>query len=153
MLKSINLYIFLFVSFVSNGQEAISFLGGSYSNANSKIDFTIGETVTKTSNSGFYTLTQGFHQSNWSLISVEEKVPDFEAIVFPNPTSDFLNISTKKFQNINYRIFDVKSNLIATGLLLSYETQIQVNHFLSGTYFLILYSNSKKLKVFQLYKL
>jgi len=153
MLKSNVLIIFLFLSFVSNGQESISFLGGSYSNTNSKIDFTIGETVIKTYNSGFYNLSQGFHQSNWSLISVEENVPNFEATVFPNPTSDFLNISTKKFQNVNYRIFDVKSNLIATGLLLSYETQIQVNHFLSGTYFLTLYSNSKKLKVFQLYKL
>ena len=66
-----------------NAQEVVSTQGDSYSNASSSIDFTIGEVIIDTGTDGTNDLTQGFHQSNWSLVGVVDHDLSYEAIVFP----------------------------------------------------------------------
>ena len=84
----------LFATITVSAQEVVSTQGDSYSNASGSIDFTIGEVVINTGTDGTNDLTQGFHQTNWNFLGVEDFAPSYEAIIYPNPTSDVLNIIT-----------------------------------------------------------
>jgi len=50
--------------------SVISSTGGSASASNVKMDYTIGETVIETFSAGGHTLTQGFHQTNLTLVAI-----------------------------------------------------------------------------------
>ena len=79
----------LFATISVTAQEVVSTQGDSYSNASGNIDFTIGEVVINTGTDGSNDLTQGFHQTNWNFLGVEDHSPSYEATIFPNPTSGF----------------------------------------------------------------
>ena len=100
---SISIVFLLFVSTLS-AQEVISSQGETYSNANGSMDFTVGEVVINTGTNGTNDLTQGFHQTNWNLVGVEDFAPNYEATIFPNPTQDVLNIkSTRGFRHVSIK--------------------------------------------------
>ncbi|MDG1735287.1 MAG: hypothetical protein P8H94_05510 [Crocinitomicaceae bacterium] len=83
--------IFFLFSLIStlavSAQKVVSTQGDSYSNTSANINFTIGEVVINTGTNGTNELTQGFHQTNWDFVGMEDHSPSFEASVFPNPTS------------------------------------------------------------------
>ena len=136
-----------------NAQEVVSTQGDSYSNANGSIDFTIGEVIIDTGTDGTNDLTQGFHQSNWSLVGVVDHDLSFEAIVFPNPTEDILNIKTQAFDNVMYSLYDAQGKLVIQNKLSAAQTLIQVSHLAAGSYSLILNNKTQKLKTFNLIKI
>ena len=109
-------------------QEVISTQGDSYSNANGSIDFTIGEVIINTVNEGSNDITQGFHQTNWNFLGLEDHAPDFEVSIFPNPTEDVLNIRTETFENISYAIYDQQGKLVLSDILSATLNPILVNH-------------------------
>lgn len=133
-------------------QNVISSQGDSYIDSSASIDFTIGEVVTSTVTNSERSLTQGFHQTNWSFVSIENHVPSYEAIVFPNPTEDFLNIKAVSFKNINYSLFDEMGKLVLSGTLYSKKTSLDVSKLHTGLYSLVLNSTENKLKTFNIIK-
>ena len=137
----------------SFGQEVVSSGGDSYSNASSSIDFTIGEVIINTVTDGTSTLTQGFHQSKWNLVGITEYLPEYDALVFPNPTEDILNIKTQAFDNVMYSLYDAQGKLVIQNKLSAAQTLIQVSHLAAGSYSLILNNKTQKLKTFNLIKI
>ena len=137
----------------SFGQEVVSTQGDSYSNANGSIDFTIGEVIINTVTDGTSTLTQGFHQSKWNLVGITEHLPEYDALVFPNPTEDILNIKTQAFDNVRYSLYDAQGKLVIQNKLSAAQTLIQVSHLAAGSYSLILNNKTQKLKTFNLIKI
>lgn len=135
-----------------NAQEVVSTQGDSYSNANGSIDFTIGEVVTETGTDGTTDLTQGFHQTNWNFLGVEDFTPNYEAIIFPNPTEDVLNIRTSSFENVMYTLYDAQGKLVMHNILNGEQTPIQVSQLAPGSYSLTLHNESQNLKTFKLVK-
>lgn len=135
-----------------SAQEVISTQGNSYSNGGYTIDFTIGEPVTETVSNGTNDLTQGFHQTNWSFIGVEDHVPNYEAMLFPNPTVDVLNIKATEFKNVTYTLYDKLGKLVLTNVLLAEQTPIQVSQLPTGSYLLTLKNETQILKTFKLIK-
>jgi hypothetical protein len=83
-----------------SAQEVVSTQGDSYSNASGSIEFTLGEVIIATGTDGTNDLTQGFHQTNWNFVGLEDHALNYEAIIFPNPTQDVLNIRTSAFENL-----------------------------------------------------
>lgn len=136
-----------------NAQEVISAQGDSYSSGGYTIDFTIGETVTATVTDGTNDLTQGFHQTNWNFLGVEDFAPNYAAIIFPNPTSDILNITTSGFENVTYMLYDAQGKLVMQDVLSAEQTPIQVSHLAPGSYSLTLNNQTQNLKTFKLIKL
>lgn len=135
-----------------NAQEVVSTQGDSYSNASGSIDFTIGEVVIETGTDGTNDLTQGFHQTNWNFLGVEDFAPNYEAIIFPNPTVDMLNIRTSTFENVRYTLYDAQGKLVLQDMLSSEQTPIQVSHLAPGAYSLTLNNETQNLKTFKLIK-
>ena len=142
----------LFTALTVSAQEVVSTQGDSYSNASGSIDFTIGEVVINTGTDGTNDITQGFHQTNWNFLGVEDHLPSYEAIIFPNPTEDVLNIRTSTFENVTYTLYDARGKLVMQDELSAEQTQIQVSQLAPGSYSLALNNETQNLKTFKLIK-
>ena len=142
----------LFTALTVSAQEVVSKQGDSYSNASGSIDFTIGEVVINTGTDGTNDITQGFHQTNWNFLAVEDHLPSYEAIIFPNPTEDVLNIRTSTFENVTYTLYDAQGKLVMQDKLSAEQTPIQVSQLAPGNYSLTLTNETQNLKTFKLIK-
>ena len=151
MKKSIILLV-LSSALKTTAQEVVATQGDSYSNTSTQVDFTIGEIIINTESDGVNTLTQGFHQTNWNFVGLEDHSPEYEASIFPNPTSDILNIRTSTVENVTYTLYDGQGKLILQGKLTADQTPIRVGQLATGKYSLILDSKNQKLKTFKLVK-
>ena len=134
------------------GQEVIATQGDSYSTASGSIDYTIGEVVTFTATDGNNDLTQGFHQTNWNFLGLDDHAPNFEVGVFPNPTEHYLNIQTETYENVRFILTDAQGKLIMTDVLSNSLTTLEVAHLATGIYNLSLESNGVIMKTFRLAK-
>ena len=160
MKKQIFFFATFVVVFAASVQEVVSSQGETYSNANGSIDFTVGELIVNTGTNGTNDLTQGFHQTNWNFLGVEDFAPDYQAIIFPNPTQDVLNIKTSVFENVTYTLYDAQGKLIMQDILSVEQTPIQVSQLAPGSYSLeLIFENtndgtlsSSKRKTFKLVK-
>ena len=152
-MKNIGLSVLaILAGFVVSAQEVVSTQGDSYSNASGSIDFTIGEVVINTGTDGTNDITQGFHQTNWNFLGVEDFAPTYEATVFPNPTSELLNIQTSAFENVTYTLYDAQGKMVMQDKLSAEQTPIQVSQLPSGNYSLTLNNETQNLKTFKLIK-
>lgn len=152
MNKSI-LILALALSFNSISQEVVSTQGDSYTKTNGSIDFTIGEVIANTASSNENTLTQGFHQTNWMFLSVENHQIDYEATVYPNPMSSVLNIQSSAHENVSYTVNDARGRIVSKGNLQTIVTEVDVSLFAPGSYSLVLFDEKHlKLKTFKLIK-
>ena len=142
----------LFATISVSAQEVIATQGDSYSNASANIDFTIGEVIIDTGTDGTNDLTQGFHQTNWNFVGLEDFAPNYEAIIFPNPTEDVLNIRTSTFENVTYTLYDAQGKLVMQYVLSAEQTPIQVSQLAPGSYSLTLNNETQNLKTFKLVK-
>lgn len=152
MKRNIFVLSVLLITITATAQQVISTQGDSYSNANGSIDFTIGEVIINTVNEGTNDITQGFHQTNWNFVGVVDHTPSYEAIIFPNPTEDVLNIKTSTFENVTYTLFDAQGKLVLQDKLSEEQTPIQVSQLAPGAYSLTLKSETQNLKTFKLIK-
>jgi len=133
-------------------QEVVSTQGDSYSTASANIDFTIGEVVINTGTDGTNDITQGFHQTNWNFVGLEDHAPNYEATIFPNPTSEVLNIRTSTFENVTYTLYDAQGKLVMQNVLSAEQTPIQVGQLAPGNYSITLTNQTQNLKTFKLIK-
>ena len=136
-----------------SAQEVLSTQGNSYSNTQGSVEYTIGEVIINTASNGSNDLTQGFHQTNWKFLGMEDLAPNLDVSIFPNPTSDLLNIRTKEYKNLFYLLYDSQGNLVSNGELKGEQTVFQVDHLNAGAYFLSVRNETESLKTFQLIKL
>ena len=152
-MKNLLLFGVLTLSLNSLGQEVISTQGDSYSNAGGGIDFTIGEVVINTGTDGTNDLTQGFHQTNWNFLGVDNHEQNFEATVYPNPLGSELFIQTDNFKFMSYVLYDATGRIVAENKLNSLETGIDVSTLAPSSYSLVLLNeNQEKVKTFKLIK-
>ncbi|MBB78270.1 MAG: hypothetical protein CL844_04640 [Crocinitomicaceae bacterium] len=148
----IQLLISVIFPLLGFGQEVISSQGNSYSNSNTNMDFTIGEVIINTETDGTHYMTQGFHQTNWFFSGLENHTPSYEAIIFPNPTEESLNIKTSTYKNVVYTLYDAQGKLVMQNELFEEQTSLQVSHLAPGKYSLVLNNKTDKLKTFKLIK-
>ena len=134
MKKQIFLFATFFTALAATAQEVVASQGETYSNANGSIDFTVGEVIINTGSNGTNDLTQGFHQTNWNFLGVEDFAPDYQVTIFPNPTQDVLNIKTSVFENVTYTLYDAQGKLVLQNILSAEQTPIQVSQLAPGSY-------------------
>ncbi|MDA9952383.1 T9SS type A sorting domain-containing protein [Chitinophagales bacterium] len=137
-----------------SAQEVISTQGDSYSGSGLVLDFTVGEVIinTASSSTGSNTLTQGFHQSKWSVVGIRDLLPDFEANVFPNPLEEVLNIEASAYENVKVFLYDAQGKLVREDKLYAELSTIELSELAAGAYSLLLTKANQNLKTFKLIK-
>lgn len=144
----------LFSSFLSNAQEVIATQGDYFSNTNGSITFTIGEVVVETLSNGSNSITQGFNnQAELVVLGVDDIENNFQALVFPNPVTDILQLDVEDYTGLNYRVYDLQGRLISSKNILETKTNINLSKYSDGIYLLLLLNeNNQKLKTYRIIK-
>lgn len=133
-------------------QEVISNQGESLSIPQQLFyDYTIGEAVIETvSNSG--TLTQGFHQTNWSIVSIQNLSEASSAKVYPNPFNDELHLEFTKASNANYQLIDAEGKTVLRNAVNAQKETIATQNLTMGSYTLIVTQQDQKTNIIKLIK-
>jgi hypothetical protein len=130
---------------VSAGGETIG-SGGSSS-------YSIGQTNYAFQTDGNINIIEGVQQPY--EISVLE-IKDFGLIenisVFPNPTTQFVTISTQEFEGLEFQLFDINGRLIQSGKLRNSETTINVSQLPQATFLLNILKNNSIGNTFKIIK-
>jgi hypothetical protein len=151
-MKNLLFSLFALITMLVSSQEVISTQGDSYLNLNGSVDFTIGEVVINTATDGFNDITQGFHQTNWNFVYLEDYDSSFEVTTYPNPMLDLLSITINDFHNVIYKIYDINGKLIIHNKFKENQIHIETASLAMGTYVLTLSRDIRILKTIQLIK-
>ncbi|MCR9172438.1 MAG: T9SS type A sorting domain-containing protein [bacterium] len=153
MIKKSLVLCLVLTSSTGFSQTVVATQGDHYENANGSISFTVGEVVINTGTDGSNDLTQGFHQTNWNFVGLDDYAADYTASVYPNPSSDVLNIEVSSFENVQYAMYDASGRLVLSGTLSDVLTSLQVGALEPGSYNLTLSDGEQnQLKNFKLIK-
>jgi len=164
MKKSIGLSCMFFVFVLAlSAQEispqVLSNAGESYEGQNIQLDWTLGELAVSTLTTPNQQVTQGFHQTYYTISSLSELPADFGKIaVFPNPTTDWINLdmSFDEIQKVQTSLFDVDGKLIWTKEVSGqvFSEKYSFATLPAGSYFLHFLFNGKSYsKAFQINKM
>ena len=120
----------------SMDQSVISTSGNNFSTASTAISWTIGEVVIETVANGNNTLTQGFHQSELDVTSVQSHLPSFNISVYPNPIVSKLTINLGDYEAKAFlEIVDISGKTVHLSSTAT-NTNIDLSGLSSGVYFL-----------------
>ena len=156
-------YIFILIIslFVLNAaaqkQEVISSAGGYYTAAGITLSWTLGETIIPSYGpTNGLILTHGF-QSVLRTVIVEENLDTpVKVVVFPNPASDYLNISFAEplDAEVNLMLIDAQGKLFRSQVIEAASSEVQLNFqdLPSGIYLLKL-TKGKLSNVYKVVKL
>ena len=109
--------IITFIGLNISAQEAVPATGGNASGSGGTISYSVGQAVFTTNTGTNGSVSQGV-QHPYEIFVVTEieeaKKISLEFSVFPNPTSDYLNLTLDMYNNekLSYRLYDIGENLL-----------------------------------------
>lgn len=117
--------------------EVISSGGDSYVKPFAKMEVTIGEPVTETFSGNDIIFTQGFQQSHFFAVTIEENTvsDNIDFNVYPNPAIDELNIIWNIDEPAMLFLYDLIGNLILSDNLIKHA-RINISGLAAGAYLL-----------------
>ena len=122
--------------------------GGNYNESSSvKISYTVGQSVIATVASNSAIATQGFQQPEYLITQIEEEGTQIELNIFPNPTSDNINLDFAQMPNggVTVYLYDDAGKVVVSDKVVDTHYSIGMKDFPSGIYFLkVVGANSKK---------
>ena len=143
-MKTFLTIIALLIAFTSFGQTAIKKSsidsGGDIStNGTTKIVYTIGEVALQENTTGNIHVSEGFIGSNtFVVLNIEDYSVLSDVKVFPNPTSDFVNINFTQKSDYDISIYNLSGELIYSKQVNeSNNESINLSEFTAGTYLFV----------------
>lgn len=136
----------------SISRSVISSSGYDGSAEHYQVSWTIGETVIGTFAAGDVMLTQGFHQGEILVTSIEETDPGQKMIAYPNPAHDELYIRVDNPEGLRYEIFDVNGQRIAGEQITSQTTSVNVSNLSPAIYYVKLKNDQQAKQTFKIIK-
>ena len=122
--------------------QVIDASGGTHRANGYSMTYSLGQTAVTMLKSSNYIITQGFQQplNNGTTESEETQSIDFQATVFPNPTSALLNLNLQGNleQTWQMQIVNIKGQIVRNETLQQAENQFDVSNFPNGEYFILL---------------
>jgi hypothetical protein len=137
--------------------QVVGSAGDHFETNEAQMAFTIGEVVTETFGAGDLILTQGFHQTNLMVTSIEDLAAEFQLRVFPNPTVDLLSIDAQRSpESFSLELMDTAGRplLLQRSMLQGTTHQINLSNYPPGIYLLRLRTEDRKnIQTFKIVKL
>ncbi|MCB9185764.1 MAG: T9SS type A sorting domain-containing protein [Flavobacteriales bacterium] len=104
--------------------EVIASAGEHFDNGTVQLSWTLGEVMIDTYDNGTNILTQGFHQTELTVTAIEETLADIRLNIYPNPTSEYLNIELgNNEKDISLQLFDMSGKLVHKDVINAYNTK------------------------------
>lgn len=138
-------------------QEVVPATGGNGSGSGGSISYSIGQVTYETNAGPNGSVLQGVQQPY--EISVVTGIPDAIGIklqlnVYPNPTSDLLNLKVEDFRNKNlsYQLFKADGSQLECKNISANETEIYMGNLAHGVYLLKISDGNNEVKTFKIIK-
>lgn len=135
------LMLFAAILFAQSTSPQVIATSGSYTNNGTiGLSTTVGEPVTATLSVSGTTLTQGFQQPHYDVISsvLENTNSNLQISVYPNPTENniYIDISSEQGEEAQLTVTDVLGKLLLNqNLVFNESNSVNLNHLASGQYF------------------
>jgi hypothetical protein len=137
--------------------EVFSCFGGYGENSTVQLTWTVGEPLFTTVENSNNILTQGFNQTLIveEIISELNEIPGCLFKVFPNPTSDVINVSIKmeEQKELMLLLLDINGKTVFTGKYSNTIERIDVTGFAAGVYLLKVTDGKNSFKLFKVQKI
>lgn len=132
--------------------EVITTSGSSFNNGTSQLDWTLGEPATATLDNGNNTITQGFHQPNLLITSVNEPETAYAVNVFPNPATEQVQLQFKNLkEDLTVELLSADGRLLETKEGTG-DLQFSMIAYPAGTYLLSVKSKQSKTRTYKIIK-
>lgn len=128
--------------------QVIASAGEHFDNGSVQLSWTLGEVMIDTYDNGTNILTQGFHQTELTVTTVDETLANVRLNLYPNPTSELLNIELGNNESdINLQLFDMSGKLVHQAKIEAYQTKyvLPMNLVATGNYLVQMQSVDGKL--------
>jgi hypothetical protein len=146
----------LFGTYSIYSQTAITSSGGTAIGEGGSATYSIGQLVYTTQIQNNVSIAQGVQQAyEFQVLSnLDVLTTNLTLLAYPNPTSDnfVLSISDNFQDNLAYTLFDIQGKQLLTGDIRDSKTQITIQNFANGIYFLKVTKQSLSIKVFKIIK-
>lgn len=153
--KIITALLFLFAMNM-NAQNATVTSGGNATGTGGSVSYSIGQVAYKTQTGTNGTITQGVQQPFEIVTLSGEEFTNIklEAVIYPNPTTSFVNLEIRNYaiENLRYQLFDINGRLLTDNKILNEETVIDMERYPTATYLLKVNSSNNELKTFKIIK-
>ena len=151
------IFIFLFCLGGIQAQDAILTSGGDASGSGGSFSYSVGQIVYTTVIGSNGSMAQGVQQpfEISAVLGVDDLLGiNLSLVAYPNPTTDFLNltIANLNYKNLSYQLFDINGRLLAQKKLENNNNEITMKQFPSALYFLKIFNNQKLVKLFKIIK-
>ena len=137
--------------------EVVAGSGKAFTSTEAQLSWTLGEAVTATFIGGdSAVLTQGFHQTNLIITSVEDLAAQIELRVYPNPVRDALQVRWEVLSEaLTLELLDIQGRPLqmARPGLQSTSHQLVLSSYPSGTYLLRIRTERQLIKTYQILKI
>jgi hypothetical protein len=138
----------ILLSFSLQSQEVIGVTGGydTTGTTSTSVAWTIGEPIIETFESPNVevALTQGFHQSGFQIVFVEEKpFSNINTKIYPNPALGYFNIEFTGAlpDEAQYMMYDFTGKLVREGSINSQIQRVDLGNLANAQYILKIKSN------------
>jgi len=126
--------------------EVIASAGDDFTGGGVQLSWTIGEPIIETVSAGGNIITQGFHQTELTITSIdEENAGNLEVSIYPNPTSGNVIVSVPNNQTeFSIDLYDLNGKLIESKKLKSNTDQEDLDlSNLANSYYLLRLSSEE----------
>lgn len=158
-MKKILLFLFVSTIFIltTEAQSSVVSAGGDASNSSGSVAYSVGQVAVEHQGNNVNTITEGVQQT-YEISTIVDNYPNIviNAIVYPNPTLNYIQLSLTNFdihsRKIEGRIYDSNGKFLTYVDIKELETIIDLSKFATGTYYLSLYEKEELLKSFKIVK-
>lgn len=144
-------------SYTARAQESLNTSGKDLVNASGSVNYSIGQVFYSQISGAGNLVSQGVQQPyEISVVTAIESTYEIHLSfkLYPNPTTDFLNLSIGNYKpgNLFYQLYDVNQKLIAEEKISAENEVIPMSAYASGIYFIKVAEKSHELKTFKIIK-
>jgi len=140
----------------TNAQENTVSSGGNASGVGGTASYSVGQAFYITSSDSAGSVTQGVQQpiEIQVVLGIEEHEINLYAKVYPNPTTDLINLSigNTDTSDLSYQLFDYSGRILINGKIENEDTSISMLRYPKAIYLLSVTKDNKTIKTFKILK-
>ncbi|MCK6608048.1 MAG: T9SS type A sorting domain-containing protein [Flavobacterium sp.] len=139
-----------------NAQEAVVTSGGNTTGTNGNVSYSVGQIVYTTNSGATGSVAQGVQQpfEIQTLLGAENFNINLQLAVYPNPTTNWLQLEVKNtdFINLSYQLFDLNGRMIYNQKITAETSTISMEQLPAAFFLLKVVNNNKEVKTFKIIK-
>lgn len=143
-------------SFTVQSQEAVAVSGGEGTGVGGTSSYTLGQVFYTEATASSGSISEGVQQSFelYTLSNSELTSVNLEAVVYPNPSSDYvmLNIKDNALENLSYILMDIQGKVVSFAKIRNPVSHISLHGLAAGPYVFRVNQKNNELKTFKIIK-